>query len=180
MNTEPERTLLEKDIDTLYQQVRKGEKRGKRASVGREFIAYVLKIVAGGGSLVVATGRFPEWHQLIGIAILVAIFLDTISANYKRLLAEVKAGYAYEFLREKVSRTYNRKLDPLLRQRNRPETADAAQNAIDALQQATHAELTDGIAQIRASLAEANLKGLEALALDNERAAVQQGAGSAT
>jgi hypothetical protein len=36
-----------------------------------------------------------------------------------------------------------------------------------------HTELTDGIRAIRESLAAADLKALESLALDNERAAIQ-------
>jgi hypothetical protein len=175
MSPQSEQTLMEKEIDELYRRVRDGEKQGKRIAFARRVVAYLLKVVAGGGSLVVATGYFRDWHQLIGVAILVAIFLDTISSNYKRLIAEAKAGYAYEFLREKVSRKYNRQVAPLLDRKKRPETAEAAQSEIDALQQAAHMELSEGLAQIRESIVATDLKALEALALDNERAAMQQG-----
>jgi hypothetical protein len=53
-------TLIEKEINELYVQVNKGEKRGKRVAFLRKLAAYVLKIIAGGGSLVVATGYFPR------------------------------------------------------------------------------------------------------------------------
>lgn len=177
--TPQDQSLIEKEIDTLYQQTLRGERRGAWVGRLRRIVAYVLKIMAGGGSLAVATGYRPDWNQKIGAAILVAIFLDSVSANYKRLLAEVQAGYAFEFLRERVSRGYNRSLDPLLKQMKKA-GADAAsqqgiQSSIDALQQLTHKELTDGIRQIRERLADADLKALEALALDNERAAIQQG-----
>jgi hypothetical protein len=178
MTAEPQQSLIEKEISTLCAQAWTGENRGKRVARARKVVAYLLKTIAGGGSLVVATGYFSDWHQLIGVAILVAIFLDTISSNHKRLLAEAQSGYAYEFLRENVSRKYNRQLDPLLKQLQKPgiaaDDSEAAHKAIDTLQQTTHTELTDGIAQIKKSLAEADLKGLEALTLDNERAAAQQ------
>src|SRR3984957_18568141 len=180
MDPEQPQSLIETEINTLYTQVRNGESRGKRVARGRKVVAYGLKIIAGGGSLAVATGYFSAWHQLIGVAILVAIFLDTTSSNHKRLLAEVQAGYAYESPREKVSRKYNRQLDPFLKQLRKPdlakEDADATRSAIDSLQQNTHIELTEGIAQIKEHLATADLKALEVLSLDNERAAAQQGA----
>lgn len=174
MATQVTQSLIEKDIDLLYQKARAGEKRGKQAAMGRKIAAYGLKIIAGGGSLAVATGYFSDWHQLIGVAILVAIFLDTITSNHKRLLAQAQAGYAYESLIEKVSRQYNREADPLLKTlRNSSSTVEKAEveQEIDSLQQRSHKDLTDGIAQIRDSLAKADLKALEALALDNERAA---------
>lgn len=179
MEPEQPQTLIEKEINTLYMQIRAGESRGKRVARGRKFVAYGLKIIAGGGSLAVATGYFSHWHQLIGVAILVAIFLDTVSSNHKRLLAEVQAGYAYESLRERVSRKFNRQLDPLVKQLRKPgvtkEDAETATNAIESLQQSTHIELTDGIAQIKERLATTDLKALEVLSLDTERAATQQG-----
>jgi hypothetical protein len=101
-----------------------------------------------------------------------------VSSNHKRLLSEVQAGYAYEFLREGVTREYNRSVDPLLKHRQKASTggkdAQAADDAIEALQQKTHVRLTDGIRQIRESLAAADLKALETLALDNERTAQQR------
>jgi hypothetical protein len=167
--------LIEKEIDTLYQQALKGERRGKQVARIRRILAYLLKIIAAGGSLVVATGYFPHWNQPIGVTILVAVLLDSVTSNYKRLLSEVQAGYAYGFLYEKVSREHNRSLDPILRQIKEQVNVQAAMDAKDALEQKTHRELTDGIRAIRESLAAADLKALESLALDNERAAIQHG-----
>jgi hypothetical protein len=175
---EPHQSLIEIEIDQLYQKTLQGEKRGKRAGLVRRLLAYLLKTIAAGGSLVVATGYVPQWNQSIGVAILIAVLLDSVSSNHKRLLSEVQAGYAYEFLRESVSREYNRSLDPILKRRKKAvagsEATLAADDEIDALQQNAHKQLTDGLRQIRESLASADLKALEALALDNERAAVQQ------
>ncbi|MBI2186929.1 MAG: hypothetical protein HYU37_07365 [Acidobacteria bacterium] len=175
---DPPQSLIEKEIDTLYQQARRGETRGKRAAGIRRFAAYFLKIVAAGGSLFVATGYAPDWNQFVGVAILIAVLMDSVSSNHKRLLSEVQAGYAYEFLREGVSREFNRSLDPLLRRRQRAATSGEApqqiEKEIEDLQQATHKRLADGVRQIRESLAAADLKALETLVLDNERAAAQQ------
>jgi hypothetical protein len=178
MGDNQEQTLIEKEIATLYDQTRAGEARGKKVARLRKVIAYGLKAIAGGGSLVVATGYLSHWQQLIGVAILVAIFLDTISSNHKRLLAEAKAGYTYEFLRESVSRKYNRELDPLVKQLRKAGVAateaEAAHKAVDKLQWTTQKELADGISQIKRNLADSDLKALEALTLDKERAAAQQ------
>jgi hypothetical protein len=176
-NGQPQ-SLIEKEIDTLYQQTRRGEARGKRVAGFRRFAAYFLKIIAAGGSLFVATGYVSEWNQSVGVAILIAVLLDSVSSNHKRLLSEVQAGYAYEFLREGVSREYNRLFDQLLKRRQRAATSgeapEAIENDVEQLQHTIHKRLTDGIRQIRESLAAADLKALEALALDNERAAAQQ------
>src|SRR6266581_3183196 len=110
-----QQSLLETEINTLYQKTVAGEKRGKHAALLRRLIAYLLKTVAAGGSLVVATGYVPQWNQPIAVAILIAVLIDSVSSNHKRLLSEVQAGYAYEFLRENISREYNRSLDPILK-----------------------------------------------------------------
>jgi len=166
--------LIEKEIEELYQQALSGESRGKRVALIRRGTAYVLKFIAAGGSLVVATGYYPNWNQPIGVAILVAVLVDGVTSNYKRLLAEVQAGYAYGFLYEAVSRKHNRILDPILDRIKAGADIKAATDAKDALEQSTHQELTDGIRAIRESLAAADLKALEGLSLDNERVAIQQ------
>src|SRR5438270_10204662 len=99
-------TLLEKEINEYYKQVVAGEKRGKNVGTARRVIAYLLKTLAAGGSLIVATGKLAEYHQAIGIAILIAVLLDSVSSNHKRLLAEVKAGYAYSSLHTRVKAFY--------------------------------------------------------------------------
>jgi hypothetical protein len=138
-------------------------------------MAYLLKTAAAGGSLVVATGKWPEAHQACGVAVLAAVLLDTISSNHKRLLAEVKAGYAYEALRHHVKSDYNRALDPLNRKLDAGgEASEAAEVAITKLQQKAHKTLADGIAEIRSRLAQADVDALQALSLEHERAAAQQ------
>jgi hypothetical protein len=168
-------TLIEREINDLYQQTLRGENRGKRIGIIRRGLAYSLKIVAGGASVVVAINRWPEYHQACGAASIVAIFLDSVFSNHKRMIAEVSAGYAFFFLRERIQREYNRDLDPLIKLINN-NSADSqiktcAFKDIDTLQRRAHKELSDGIVEIKQRLADADIKALDALALDNERAA---------
>lgn len=178
VDEQEQQSLMEKELDTLYKQVDAGEKRGKRVGTIRRFVAYTLKFIAGGGSLAVATGYFAALTHPIGVAILVAIFLDTISSNHKRLLSEVEAGYAYEFLKMKVRSKFNRQYDPLNKKLKKPdltkEAAESVEEAIDALQRTAHEELSAGIEEIRKKLAAEDVKALQFLALDSERAAAQQ------
>jgi len=172
------RTLIEKELDSLYKTVFRGESRGRRIGYLRRGGAYLLKGVAAGGGLVVATGYVPEFHQPIAVAILIAVFADGLTSNHKRLLAEVKAGYAFGFLREKVSRPYNRQVDPLikrLRASPSPEQRARLEQQVEALQYAAHKQLSDGIHEINRNLVNADVKALESLALDNERAAALWG-----
>lgn len=142
-----------------------------KASVGVSGLgaaAYVLKIIAA--------GYVSEWNQPVGVTILIAVLVDGITSNHKRLLSEVQAGYSYGFLYEKVSREHNRNLDPILEQLKSGTNVQAAAEAEDALEQKAHKDLSDGIRAIRESLRDVNLRALEALSLDNERAAIiQQG-----
>jgi hypothetical protein len=169
-------SLIEKEIDELYKKVAAGQRRGKIAGNVRRAMAYILKAAAAGGSLVVATGKWPEAHQACGVAVLAAVLLDTISSNHKRLLAEVKAGYAYEALRHHVKSDYNRAVDPLNKRLGAGSAeSKAAEEAIASLQQKAHKTLSDGIEGIRTRLAQADVEALQALSLDHERAAAQQG-----
>ena len=166
------RGLMEKELDELYKKVAAGEKRGSRVGLLRRVLAYGLKAVAAGGSLVVATGEWPELHQACGISVLIAVFLDTISSNHKRLLAEVKAGYAYQALRHRVKTEYNRKFAPLMEKKaSDGQESKSAEEAIARLQQRYHKILADNIADIRAKLAQVDIDALTALSLDHERAA---------
>lgn len=54
------------------------------------------------------------------------------------------------------------------------EAVDDIQKAIDSLQQAAHFELSTGLDEINKTLANADLKALEGLALDNERNAARE------
>lgn len=143
----------------------------------RRFVAYGLKFLAAGGSLVIATNLFPDRQQAVGIAILVAVLIDTVTSNHKRLIAEVEAGYAYRFLAQNIGYKHNRELQPLLqRVRTAPEGSQEkadAQRALEHLEVATQKALADGTAAVAQRLAASDVKALQAISLDNERAAAQ-------
>lgn len=160
--------LLEQELDDLYKQAAAGQERGEKFGKIRRRIAYILKIIAAGGSLFVATGLLPSWHQAVGIAILVAVLIDTVSSNHKRLLAEVEAGYAFRALRSRVKGEFNREASELFVQKNSGD--DSVQPQIDALMKKTHGVLSDGIQKVETTRDKADLEGLRALSLDQERA----------
>lgn len=171
-------SIIDRDIAALFQRAERGKLRGRRVARVRRLLAYTLKAVAAGGSLVVATNVWPGDQQGVGIAILVAVLVDSITSNHRRLISEVKAGYAYEFLAHNIGLKHNRELDPLVgrlrRAAQRGEPASDTEAGIDELKARTHKELADGIAAIEQSRAEQDVKALEAISLDNERASARQ------
>lgn len=175
----PSEDILDADIRSLLARAEAGRKRGVRVGRIRRVLAYGLKIVAAGGSLLIVADQFSGAHQAIGFAILVAIFIDSVTSNHKRLLSEVRAGYAYDALSRNVGYEHNRRLDPLLkRKRAAIEAGDPGlstiEEEIDALKRETHERLQLGIKAIDDRRAEADLAALEAISLDNERAAARQ------
>lgn len=175
--------LLDADIKALMRRATSGRRRGVWVGRLRRILAYALKIVAAGGSLLIVADQWTGPQREIGFAILVAIFVETITSNHKRLICEVQAGYAYEALMRNVGHEHNRRLDPLLKRKTAAIKAkDPALTSIDAqidaLKSETHEKLQSGIAAIDARRAETDIKALEAISLDNERAAARQDAAS--
>ncbi|AZZ98465.1 hypothetical protein [Pseudoalteromonas sp. R3] len=159
--------LLEKELDELYKEADRGRTEGERAGNVRRLVAYILKVIAAGGSLVVATGLFSDWHQQLGIAVLVAIFFDTVSSNHKKLLATVEAGYAFRALKSKVKREFNREASTLYTRKNKGEDVD---DQIDILMKEAHVALSEGIELIQRKKEASDIDALKALSLDQERA----------
>ncbi|WP_282610263.1 hypothetical protein [Pelagibius sp. Alg239-R121] len=168
----PEMTIIEQGINEYYQTTVKGQRRGEQIRKWRVAFAYALKTVGAGGSLVVATGLLATWHQAIGISVLIAVFLDTITSNHKRLVAEVEAGSAFRSLRASVKGEFNREAAPLFK---RVENGDvSAESELEALQSSTHKILQDEIKIIRANLEKADVAALQALSLDQERTSLSK------
>lgn len=161
------KSIIDKELDELYKKTAEGEKKGIKAAKYRRIIAYVLKIIAAGASLVIATGKLAFFHQEFGIAVLVAIFVDTISSNHKRLLAVVQAGYAYRSLRSAVRGEFNRELDPLIRLVRQGDTT--GEQKIKKLKDDAHVALSEGISKIEEKLSTSNIEALKSLSLDQER-----------
>ena len=162
-----EPALLDRELDELYREADKGRQEGETAGRVRRITAYILKAIAGGGSLVVASGTLANWHQYIGIAILVSIFVDTVSSNHKRLLAVVEAGYAFRALKSKVKREFNREAAILYKKK---ENGEDVESNIDNLKVGAHKALSEGIELIIQKKEVADIEALKALSLDQERA----------
>lgn len=159
--------LLEKELDELYKITALGEERGLKYTIIRKGLAYFLKFIAAGGSLVIATGLSPEIHQGIGIAVLVAVFIDSLSSNHKRLIAEVEAGYAFRALRNKIKWAYNRDAAPLFKPAQNDD--ENAMEKLHLLMHNSHVSLSSGIEDIRVKLERADVEALKSLCLDQER-----------
>lgn len=169
--TESNKTLMEKEIDELIQKLNKLAKTGQV----RRFIAYGLKIVAGGSGLLIALDVLGKGNKWLGGAILVAVFVDAVFANYERLIGEVRASHAAKLKRTQVTAEHNRSLAPIIiRMRaNKPDTAEyqTASSEKDALEIATHKTLLTTITEIEQALANLDLNALKSLSLEAERAA---------
>lgn len=170
-------TVAARDIDRLFQETQRGKVRGQRVGGLRRVLAYGLKAIAAGGSLLIAADVLSaDAVQGVGVGILTAILVDSVTSNHKRLLAEVEAGYAFGFLADGVANAFNRTVSPLAKAMRRAEEAqneaqkEEIQAEIDQLELETHERLSDGIATIKKKLAENDLKALQAISLDNERA----------
>ena len=161
------KSLLEQELDQLYKKVAVGQERGEKIGKVRRVVAYSLKTIAAGGSLFVATGLLPSWHQAVGIAILVAVFVDTISSNHKILLAEVEAGYAFRSLRSRIKGDFNRAASPLYERLKSGDTT--VEPLIEDLMNKAHIALSSGIGEIEKLLEKADISALKSLSLDQER-----------
>lgn len=156
------RNLLEKELDELYKEVKAGEKLGSQ----RRYFAYFLKIIAGGAGLVIATGFVSEFDQVLGAAVLVAVFLDQVFSNHLRLIAETKAAHAYKVLSRRVKGNFNSNRGAVV---NMAKNGDVdAEKELEKMMLDVHSELSKGIADIEAGLADAGIKALQVLSLEAE------------
>ena len=136
-----------------FRKVKKGEKLGRV----RRFFAYALKIVAGGAGLAIATGKIANFDQELGIAVLLAVFIDTVFSNHMRLIAETEAGHAYAALARRVKSSFNREL------------GNVDESQVVELMKKSHIELVNGIDEIEQRLAEVDIKALKSLSLEEDR-----------
>jgi hypothetical protein len=123
--------------------------------------------------LVIALKVFPDAQQWLGAAALVAVFIDTVFANYERMIGEIRAGYAARAQHYKIAHDYNRSLDPIIKKLRETEASSQEYKTAlaekDSLQTSTHKELQSAVAEVEKALAELDLKSLKALSLESER-----------
>ncbi len=167
-------TLIEREINELLQTLIDIEKLGSK----RRFIAYGLKLIAGGSGLVIALDVFGTANKWLGAAIMVAVLLDTVFANYERLVGETRAAHAARLKRRTISSDHNRALNQILIQlkKHSPESTEyqAANAAKDSLENKTHTLLQKTVSQIDKALAELDLKALKSISLEAERSAIDR------
>lgn len=176
-----QRTMLQEQINKMYQTAKNEAARGKRIEYMRLFFAYTFKIVAGGAGLAISFNKWTDWNQNFAIASVVAIFLDTVTQNYKKLLSVAKAGRAYQLTYQFIEFAHNVDMGIVLQQAalanggTLPEVL-SMQSQIDAAQieQRTANTLRSEIQRIRQATVDEDLKQLEALSLDAERAIAKQ------
>lgn len=167
--------LTEKGLNGLFVRAHAGARKGFIVSIWRRVVAYALKGTAIAAAGVVAINEWPDINRWCGVAIFAAVSVDALFSNHKRLIARVRAGYAYKFLADRIHHEHNRKKDRLLTRLRRAQESGkdtlAIKQAIDKLDDRTYGEFFEAMSDIDKSLADVDVKALEALSLDNERAA---------
>ncbi len=134
-----------------------------REAVIRRFVAYFLKALAVFGGLVVATGLPTDVSQIIGMGVSMAVAIDAISSNHKRLIIVMEARNAYDRLIRTTNSRYRRGLRDLLR--HRPSNSKAAGVRVANLLISLLSDLEDNSNVIADSLRTNDLKTLENLSL---------------
>lgn len=162
-----QQSLIDKELDELYKICDRGETKGLHFTLIRKILAYTLKFVAAGGSLAIATALLKKYDQIIGIAVLVVIFIDELTSNHKRLIAEVEAGYAYRSLRSRAKWSFNSQFELIIDDVKAEDQAAIEQYKL--LKKEAHDMLTTGIESIRQKLQDADIAALKSLSLDAER-----------
>jgi hypothetical protein len=159
--------LLEQDIDKLYKRLKEIEKRGLIFSRLRRFLAYSLKIIVVLSGLAVGSGKFKPYDPAFGFAASIALVVDQIFSNVKRLIAEVAAGYAAKDQSLDISSKFNREKGVLQLKSKQGTITEAEFNASNlTLDETAHKELQAAVRQIEDGLKVADLEALKGLILD--------------
>ncbi len=172
------RTTIQRDLDEFYRTCERRRTLGRP----RRGVAYALKAIAGGGSLIVASAFFPSSDQVVGFAVLAAILADSLTANHLRLIGDTKAGHAYAAILRTIVPEHSRKHSPLIaeakpllkKQEQNVLGSEEAQRLatiegeIDSLEAETHEKLSTRINEIETARAELDIKALTSLELDDK------------
>jgi hypothetical protein len=87
----------------------------KQEAGWRRFLAYALKAIAIFGGISITAGLQQPASQIVGIIITVAVAVDALFSNHKRLLAVTSAANAYSNLLSNVKSSYNIELAAVLK-----------------------------------------------------------------
>jgi hypothetical protein len=110
---------------------------------------------------------------VVGVLVTVAVAIDALFSNHKRLLTVTAAANAYSNLLRNVKQTFNQKLSGILRLKETDEKKAKAQleNLIDGLLRKLHEEQN----HIEDGLQAADLTVLETISLEQHAAASTAG-----
>ena len=153
-------------FDEILREVSKDAARLRARSDTRRYTAYVLKALAVLGGIAIAAGVVGAWAQAIGILITVAVAIDSISSNHKRLLSETEATYAYEALSDSAVRRHRLELAPILDIKQQGDE-DAARSALAKLLDSLIGTLQEGQTRAEKALRQTDLDALKAITLEN-------------
>jgi hypothetical protein len=139
----------------------------RRSSIWRRFWAYGLKAMAVFGGLTIASGLFPSYAQVIGIAIAAAVALDGLFSNHVQMLLVTKAAHAFDRIAKQARRAHQLRLAPILALKE-TDPEQSRQQLMALLSKLTE-QLQSGTTEIEMALSEGRIKALEGLNLDSER-----------
>lgn len=166
-------SLIQQELDDLYKEVNARQKKLKREATVRSVGAYILKGVAVLGSGLIASGLFSQQQesvdripQVIGILILIAVSIDNVFSNHKRLLVAKEAENALWALQKKVKHEFNGKVAPLYKRRKKCD--ESAEKAIDKLMSKAHKDLYTGIQVVQQKINTVDLEAFTSLSLDQK------------
>jgi hypothetical protein len=162
--------FLQNRFSETHQKVSDDSKVISREAKLRRTLAYFLKAVAVFGGLAIAVGIPKEWSQVVGILIAVAITVDSLFSNHRRLLSVTEASNAYKNLLRDIEQTYNIKLAEVLKTRKTKGEAKA-KDKLEALINNLLIQLQGEQSRIEKGLQDSDLKLLESIKLEHQTAA---------
>lgn|SRR5215813_9182139 len=129
----------------------------------RSWLAIVLKAIALLGGLAVATVNVNP--VILGVTISVALIVDQLFSNYKRMMTEAAAANAGGRTIRKVEDNYNDQVLDVIRA-NEANQSKVAAELLVALARMSARTIRNEIDRVQTAVAEANLQFLSALNLD--------------
>lgn len=133
----------------------------------RLFVAYVFKIIAVIGGIVLTTGVPEKVAQVIGISISIVIAIDLIFSNHKRLLITTKASKGLGLFLEDIQFQYNKSIQFVMNHRDSGNDQQAKESH-DSINNEYAIKCHEKSQQVKKAVDEADLKLLEALSIEKQ------------
>jgi hypothetical protein len=131
--------------------------------------AYGFKLLALIGGIAVAAGPSKAVAQVIGIAIAVAVVLDGVFSNHRKLMSVATGQQAIKHLLARIAHEHVLEMAPVLELKR--EDAAGAVKLLNSLNMRLLKELGDRRQEIENRIDEDDLRALEALSLDEQKKA---------